>query len=406
MRSTALETDSSEGRSVPDQAPEARRVLHAITGLNVGGAEYMLARFLARLDRHAYASSVLSMLKPGPVAPKIEATGAAVTSLGMSGSTLMPRHVLRLSSLVKATAPDLLHGWMYHGNVAASLAVLVGRRRTPVIWSIHHSLDDIRNEKLKTRLVIRGLAKLSSHTAAISYCSRISADQHEAIGFDPARRAVIPNGIDVEGFTIRPALRGKLRALLGVGPERFVVGNVARCHPMKDQVNLVRAIGLLAGQGLDVHGVFIGHGHENGAVEGAARELGITDRITILGVRGDVVDLLPGMDAFAQSSAWGEAFPLSLGEAMACGVPSVATDVGDTAWLLGREGHVVPPRNSEALASALGAIYQMNSDARAALGERARQRVVENFSLRLYVDRHVDLYERALAHRRNDPTER
>ena len=275
-----------------------------------------------------------------------------------------------------------------------------------MIWSIHHSLDDIRNEKLKTQLVIRGLARMSSRTAAISYCSRISADQHEAIGFDPSRRAVIPNGIDVEGFTIRPALRGKLRSLLGVGPERFVIGNVARCHPMKDQVNLVRAVGHLAGQGLDVQAVFIGHGHENGVVENAARELGISDRITILGVRGDVVDLLPGMDAFAQSSAWGEAFPLSLGEAMACGVPSVATDVGDTAWLLGREGSVVPPRDSEALASALRDIYHTGSDARAALGERARQRVVENFSLRLYVERHMDLYERALGHGRNGQTER
>jgi glycosyltransferase involved in cell wall biosynthesis len=272
-----------------------------------------------------------------------------------------------------------------------------------VIWGIHHSLHDIGNEKLRNRLLIRLLARLSSTTAAIIYCSRVAADQHERLGFDPARRVVIPNGFDTAAFNIRPELRHRLRDLIGAGPDRFVVGNIARFHPMKDQVSLVRAIARLAAEGVDVQGVFIGDGHENGIVAGAAREIGIADRITILGVRDDVAELLPGLDVFAQTSAWGEAFPLSLGEAMACGVPSVATDVGDTALLLGEEGLLIRPRDPEALAQSILQIASLDAGERAALGLRARQRVVDNFSLRRYVDRHLELYATILSRSRPHP---
>ena len=130
---------------------------------------------------------------------------------------------------------------------------------------------------------------------------------------------------------------------------------------------------------------------------GAARKMGIADRITILGVRDDVAELLPGLDACAQSSAWGEAFSLSLGEAMACGIPSVATDVGDTALLLGKEGFLVRPRDPDALALSILQIFALNAEERAALGLRSRQRVVDNFSLGHYVDRHLELYAEILA---------
>jgi glycosyltransferase involved in cell wall biosynthesis len=374
------------------------KVLQVINSLDVGGAQLMMAPYLEDLGRTAYASTVLSLLKPGIVAQRVEAAGASVHSLEAAGpSSLLPAYALRLPDIMRRVDPDLIHGWMYHGNITASVAALVGRRRTPVIWGIHHSVDDIGNEKFRNRLVIRLLAKLSSTTAAITYCSRVAADQHEQLGFDPDRRVVIPNGMDSENFTIRPDLRHRLRDLIGAGPGRFVAGNIARFHPMKDQVSLVRAIARVAAAGVDVQCVFIGADHEKGGVVGAARKLGIADRITILGVRDDVAELLPGLDVCVQSSAWGEAFSLSLGEAMACGVPSVATDVGDTALLLGREGVLVPPREPDALAHAILRIARLNPAERAALGLRARQRVVNNFSLSRYVARHRDLYAQVLA---------
>lgn len=373
----------------------AASVLHTITGLNVGGAEVMLARFIGELDRDQFSSTVLSLLAPGPLGARIEQSNSKVISIGMTNRP-KPLDLVRLIRSVSQATPDLLHGWMYHGNVAAMLGSMLGLRFRPVIWSIHHTLARLADESPLTRRLIYLSARLSSRTSAISYCSRVAADDHEKLGFDPRRRVIIPNGTDCSEFRPSPDAGARLRQLLGLPSERIIVGHIARFHPMKDQVSLVRAISRAIAKGHDIQGVFIGDGHVDGPVRAAARQFGIDTRITTLGVRSDVPDLLPGFDVFVLSSAWGEAFSLAVGEAMAAGVPALVTAVGDSPWLVGSTGVVVPPNNQEALAAGLIRLVEMNADQRRALGDRARQRIVENFSLSLYVRRHLDLYRMAL----------
>jgi glycosyltransferase involved in cell wall biosynthesis len=374
------------------------KVLHTIVGLDIGGAQIMLARFLGQLDRN-YPAVVISLLRPGMLGPGVEATGAELLTLKMEKSRLWPRHAVRLVRLARRAAPDLLHGWMYHGNIAASISAIFGIASAPVIWSVHHTVYDINEEEFQMRHLIRLSAWLSSRTAAISYCSKIAADQHESLGFDARRRVIIPNGIDCNEFFSSSERRLELRRLLRLPPDRRVVGYVARYHPMKDPLNFVNAIGRLVADCHDVHGVVIGEGHENGVVRNRASELGIGDRITVLGVRQNIAELLPGFDVFALTSAWGEAFSLALGEAMASGVPVVATDIGDSRWLVGSLGVIVPPRDCDALASGLAQLLCLSSDDRLTLGQSARQRILENFSLHLYVQRHLDLYYQALERR-------
>ena len=370
-------------------------VLHCITGLNVGGAEYMLARFGAKLAQTHYDPSVLSLMSPGPIARDLQAANIDVATLQMNQSRPGPRALVRLRAIVRSSRPSLLHGWMYHGNVAASLGALLGERQ-PTIWSIHHSIANLASEKLLTRAVIRLSASLSHRTCAISYCSRVSADQHEALGFDPDKRRIIPNGVDCDQFRPRPDARRYLCDALSVPTERFLVGNVARAHPMKDHGTFVRAIATLRSLGLDAHGILIGDGHENGIVRHLAAELGITPMITVSNARADIDRLMPGLDLFMLSSAWGEAFPLVVAEAMASGVPAIATDVGDCAWLLGDRQMVVEPENADGLAKLAASILCLSQSARRQLGERARRRVVERFSLRSYVDSHLALYDEVL----------
>lgn len=370
-------------------------VLHCITGLNVGGAEYMLARYGAKLTHTNYAPSVLSLMPPGPIARDVEAAGIPVETLNMHQSRPGPRAVARLRAVMRSSPPQLLHGWMYHGNVAASVGSLLGARQ-PVIWSIHHSIANIASEKRLTRAVIRISAALSARTSAISYCSRVSADQHEALGFDPAKRRIIPNGIDCDRFRPRADARRYLCDALRLPTERLLIGNIARAHPMKDHETFVRAIAGLRAMGLDAHGVLIGDGHENGVVNRVAAELGIVPMITVSPARADIDRLMPGLDLFMLSSAWGEAFPLVVAEAMASAVPAIATDVGDCAWLLGDRQMVVEPENVEGLAKLAASVLSLPQDARRQLGERGRRRVVERFSLSSYVDSHLSLYEEVL----------
>lgn len=370
-------------------------VLHCITGLNVGGAEYMLARFGAKLVHTPYDPSVLSLMTPGPLARDMRDAGIDVTTLEMHQSRPGPRALLRLRSIARSSRPSLLHGWMYHGNVAASIGSLLGERQ-PVIWSIHHSIASLASEKRLTRAVIRLSAALSAKTSAISYCSRVSADQHEALGFDPDKRRIIPNGVDCDQFRPRLDARRYLCDALHLPAGRFLVGNIARAHPMKDHGTFVRAIARLRGLGLDAHGVLIGDGHDQGVAHRVAAELGISPMITVSSARADIERLMPGLDLFLLSSAWGEAFPLVVAEAMASGVPAIATDVGDCAWLLGDRQMVVEPENADGLAQLAASILRLPQDARRQMGEQARRRVVGRFSLRSYVDSHLALYDEIL----------
>ena len=368
------------------------KLLHTITGLNIGGAEVMLARFLEKFEDERYASSVLSLLPFGALRTQIAETMADVYSIGMSRNP-WPSDLYQLARLVGRVEPDIIHGWMYHGNLAATLGSIVGRAFAPIIWSVHHSVADLDNELPATRRLIRLCSRISPGTSAIVYCSSVAAAQHEALGFDPRRTVVIPNGIDCSQFRIDASASAKLKKRLVIPAERIIIGHVSRYHPMKDQTRLVQAIAQLVSGGYDVQGVFVGAGHSQGEVRKAAREFGIDERITTRETRRDIVDFIAGFDLCALSSAWGESFSLATAEAMSCGVPAVVTDVGDCPFLVGETGIVVPPRDTEALAAGLATLLDLGRDGRRRLGALARQRVKEHFSLARYVQRHLDLYQ-------------
>jgi glycosyltransferase involved in cell wall biosynthesis len=371
-------------------------ILHTITGTNIGGAEIMLFRLVAAMEPGRFASSVVSLMPPGPIGTRLTELSVPVHSLGMAQG-LLPSlgSVRRLADLSRRLAPDLVQGWMHHGNLAGTAAWLRLKGRPRLVWSVHHSLTGLAEEKSLTRGLITLLARLSRLPHAIVYCSRVSARQHEAVGFAPERGIVIPNGIDTVLFQPDPDARARLAALVGAPEGRPLVGMVARAHPMKDHANLVRAAGLLRARGIDLQLVLLGSGVDrtNEALFAAAKEAGVQeDRLSALGQRDDVPRLVPGLDLLASPSAWGEAFPLAVGEAMASGVPCVVTDIGDCAWLVGGAGAVVPPRDPEALAAEIGRLLGASTEERRALGALARARIAENFALARVARRYAELY--------------
>jgi glycosyltransferase involved in cell wall biosynthesis len=317
-------------------------------------------------------------------------------TLGMRQERPLSPAMLRLIPIARSLRPSLLQGWMYHGNLAASGCALLSGRRLPVIWNVRHSMHDIGHENLLTRAFIRLGAALSSTTRAIIYNARLSARQHEALGYDPEKTVVIPNGFDCQLFRPRPEMAQRLRHQARIPPGRVVVGMVARNHPQKDPVNLIKATALLADRGIDVHVVIVGPGFDtdNAEVMGAIAQAGVAGRFSLLGERYDIPDIVAGLDIATLPSAWGEGFANVLGEAMACGVPCVTTDIGDSAWIVGDAGIVVPPRDPEALAAGLGRLAALGRDGRAQLGAAARARVLEHFEVDDIVGRYQALYER------------
>ncbi len=373
-------------------------VLHTITGVIMGGAEMMLYRLLAGSDRDRFAATVLALLGPGPVGERISALDVPLRTLGMCQQRPLSLPVLPLIRFARSVRPTLIQGWMYHGNLTASICALLSSRRVPVMWNVRHSIHDIRHENRLTRGFIRAGAALSSTPRAIIYNSRLSATQHEQLGYDAGKTVVIPNGFDCQLFRPRPDMSAWLRQEVGIDERSIVVGMIARNHPQKDPHNLIKATALLARRAIDLHVVIVGPGFDRGnaPLMDTIAQAGIAARVSLLGQRHDIPQIVAGLDIATLPSAWGEGFPNVLGEAMACGVPCVTTDIGDSAWIVGRTGTVIPPRDSEALADALASLATLAPDARRQLGATARARVLENFEIDDIIQRYEQLYEGAI----------
>src|SRR5262245_42871166 len=208
--------------------------MHVITGLETGGAEMMLWKLLSASNgRHQHV--VVSLANQGTMGERIRGLGVPVYTLGLRAGAPNPLRAFAIRSLTREIDPQLIQGWMAHGNLAASLAARWGQNRPPVIWGIHQSLHDLGAVRWLTALVIRFNARLSSGVAGIIYVSRTSRMHHEALGYDPRHGLVIPNGLDCRAFAPDERERCKVRTDLGIPENAVLVGLVARYHPLKDQ---------------------------------------------------------------------------------------------------------------------------------------------------------------------------
>jgi glycosyltransferase involved in cell wall biosynthesis len=372
---------------------------HITTSLDMGGAQAMLVKLIeagAGCDRNV--SSVMSLMRPGVMLPALREAGCPVYSLDMRRGLVGPLGVLRLLRVTARVSPDVIQGWMYHGNLAASVAGFAQGPQVPVVWNVRHSLSDPKLETRMTQRLLALSARMSRSVAAIIYNSHAAAREHEAIGFASGRATYIPNGFDCDYYKPDPDRRAHLRTLFGIPEDALVVALVARLHPMKDHAMLVSAVARARAAGCKLHLLMVGTGLDNPppALANLIAEALPEDSVTLASERTDVADWLPGVDILALSSAWGEAFPNILGEAMACGIPCVATDIGDCKSILGETGLTVPARNVEAMAAALGLVTALGEAGRATMGAAARERVVSLFELRQVVLQYRRLYAAVL----------
>lgn len=211
------------------------------------------------------------------------------------------------------------------------------------------------------------------------------------MGYDAGRMVVIPNGYNLSQFRPDPEARAAVRAELGIAPDVPLIGLVARFDPQKDHRNLLQALAILKGRGTAPLCLLVGTGMEEGnqALAAMIGEAGVGDHLHLLGKRTDIPAVMNALDLHVMSSAFGEAFPNVLSEAMACGTPCVSTDVGDAALIVGDTGWIVPPRAPAALADAVeAALAESRSSQWGARQEAARARIEENFGIGVMVERY------------------
>lgn len=385
----------------PEQNSPLRpiRITHLITGLQTGGAEMMLYKTLSRLDRTRFEPEVISMLTPGPMAEKIAALGISVRSLEMTRGIPSPQAVARLGWMLVQRRPDILQTWLYHADLLGALVAPLAR--VPILcWNIRNSTLEPGKSKPMTMAVVRVCAKLSHRLPkAIICCSHVAQDLHIRWGYDEHRMRVIPNGFDLDAFQPDEKARAEVRRELDIPPDALVVGLVGRFDPQKDHAGFIEAAVLLSRSIAGVYFVMVGDQvtWDTPALKDPITASGLAPRFRLLGRRADIPRVTASFDVAASASAFGEAFSNVLGEAMACAVPCVTTDVGDAALIVGDTGQVVPPRLPVALAHGLEKMLRMTPEARAALGQSARKRVAEQFSLTDITHRYETLYSELAA---------
>jgi glycosyltransferase involved in cell wall biosynthesis len=370
------------------------RIVHVITGLALGGAEMTLYKLLSAMDRERFVPVVVSLTGDGAIGERIRSLDVPVHPIGLRSGMSAAAGVWRFMSLLGRLPADVFQGWQYHGSVAAQIAHMLLGRRVPVLWNIRHCIYDLRNEKRMTSAVVKLGARLSSRADRVIYVSQVSAHQHEALGYRGDKRIVLPNGFDTDRFVPCNDARLQLRHELGLSPSTVVIGKIARYHPMKDHANFLGAASDLLQSDPDVHFVLAGEGVDsvNSELMRLVGRLSLGNRMHLLGQRDDIQRVIAALD-IATSASSSEAFPNVIGEAMACGVPCVATNVGDSALIIDRLGRLVPAKQPRALSEAWRDLIDMGRDRRVAMGLEGRRRIVEQYGLRSVARRYELLYE-------------
>ena len=373
------------------------KVLHIITGLSTGGAEMMLYKLVSKIDRGCFDIYVVSLTNIGPVGEKMKKLNIPIVAIGMKRGWrgfFSFSGFFKLLRIVKKYKPDVIQTWMYHSDLIGGL---VGKiLKVPVIWNIRHSNLNPKYNKKTTIWTAKICAKFSKTLPKkIICCSWASKSVHKKLGYDENKMVVIPNGFDLDAFFPDKQAREKVRKELGINDKIIVIGFAARFDPQKDHRNFFEAAKIVYKIYPNVHFLLCGDGisWDNKRLRERIEKSGVKKVTHLLGRRDDMKNIYNSIDIFC-SSSYGEGFPNVIGEAMACEIPCVVTDVGDSAIIVGDTGFVVPPKNPEALAEAIIKMIEIGEEKRKELGKRARKRIEESYSIEKIVKNYEQLYKK------------
>lgn len=356
-------------------------ILLLTRSLDTGGAQQQLVELAIGLSGRGHRVQVAVFYGEGPLSKRLESAGIAIVDLRKSGRWDFAGFLRRTIGLVRRVKPDVVYSFLGDGNIVGTL-ISPFTRHTKFVWSIRNSSFDMSVDHWRARTGYRVEAALSRWPAAVIANSSAGRDFAISRGFPADRIAVVPNGIDTERFRPDARLRHKQRQELGVGDGEVAIGVLGRLNSTKDYPTFLRAAAVVAQEIPASRFLCVGGGHELQRLQQLVRELGIAERVIFAGEL-DAPSALNSFD-IACSPSVTEGFSNAIAEAMACGLPCVVTDVGDSAAIVGDVGKVVPAGSVDALAEAILAAASVldRHDP-----QRPRARIVDNYSVAAMVDR-------------------
>jgi glycosyltransferase involved in cell wall biosynthesis len=357
----------------------AGSVFHVIPSLEFGGAEKTLIELLSDpVARHN--TSVVVFSGGGALEAKLSDLGVRLIDLNVSNGLSLCRAIGRLSALIRAERPKIVQSWLYYADISCLLALWLSgrRRRTKLCWGVRCTIQTEIDFPFRLRAAIWACTRLSHLPDIVIYNSHAGQITHAARGYRPRRAAVILNGIDCERFRHGIDAGARVREELGWNQSDIVVAMIARNHVQKGYDVFFD----LVAHRSDIRAVVVGKGTES---------LPYNANIAVLGVRDDVPEILSAADILMSCSHYGEGFPNVVAEAMATGRPVVCTDIGEASRIVGGDGFVVPPGDTDALANALDTLIA-DPDLRNSLGQKGKERIASQFPLKKMVAEFTELY--------------
>lgn len=371
------------------------KVIHIIVGLNVGGAETMLYKLLKYSDRSMFDFEVISLMDKGVYGPKIEELGIPVHTLGIKRGSINILALKKAKHIVKDA--DIIQTWMYHADLLGYFIRKYSKGQK-LIWGIRHSnLEKKYNKKLL--LIIAKLnAFLSKKVDLVISCSKNASQIHQKFGYNSSKMIIIPNGFELETFQQNQQAKNSVKNELCIPTEQQLMVHIGRWNAQKDYPNLIKAIKLVQLERPDVNFLLCGTDIEEGNKDltRLISEIGIKKSIYLLGKRNDIPRILSSADGVISSSL-GEGFSNVIGEAMACEIPCVVTDVGDSGYIVDKFGIVVPSRDPVKLAEAILNLSRKSDKEKKELGRKARERIMNEFEIKKIVNKFEEQYSKVIS---------
>ena len=372
------------------------KVLLLIRSLEYGGAERQLVQLAKGLCRKAHSVKVLEFYPGGALEQYLRSTQVTIHALAKKGRWDVVAFFLRLLRFVKHEKPQVLYALL---GVPCILSVFLKlfSPQMKIVWGVRASNVDLSRYEWLSLYAYRFECFLSRYADLIianSHAGRNYAIKH---GF-PQNIEVIPNGIDVDHFRPDFPARQKIRGEWNIKNNEMLIGLVARLDPMKDHHTFLTAASLVASKSSKAKFVCVGSGPAGYASElrAAATKYGLDDRVIWVGAQNNMRAVYNSLDLLVSSSSYGEGFSNAIAEAMACGIPCVVSDVGDSAWIVGETGIAIPPQSPEALADGIVTMINKAEFLDGFLQRACRQRIIENFGIERLVDNMRTAFERLI----------
>lgn len=376
---------------------QARPIVYIITSLSVGGAQKALLNLLkSDLSQH-YPPIVVSLVEAVGIQDQFQQLGIPIYIMRLNQPLNAIRRLIGLWQFIRFYNPAIIHGWMHHGNLMATLVWFLRGCRQPLLWSMHHTPEAATLKRWHHAFVVYLGRWLSACPVQTLYVSQRSLQRHQQLGYSSENAQVLINGVP-DTLSLESEQRIQVRQELGIALDAIVIGSLTRFVPEKDIPNLFDAIALIQQQNSDTHFILAGEGLtlNQPQLKLLLEALPQPKQVHLLGVQSNAVRLMATFD-IATLSSQREALPLFLVEAMSLGIPCVATDVGDIAKLIDKTGLIVPSADPQALANAWLNLIKQSKAQRQQLGQQAKQRVKQYYSLKYVVNAYKQLLQQVLA---------